>query len=410
MRPQPYLCSVRVALLLVLVLVASFGAPVLRPAAAAPAGSASRFGLVADIGTRHPCDGRQGGPVGVLAGTGVKWALEEFRWEWVEPSRGNFTWTCMDRAVDDERARGLDIIGQLDYTAGWAVGSSALISYDPPPLDLWQRYVTQTVTRYKDRVSAWQVWNEPNNPTFWTGTKEQYAQLLQVTYDTIKRVDPGAKVLGPTITGVDESWLDAMPWDKFDVLALHLYVPPAALNDQGYSYYTQGLPNLKSVLTRRGPKPIWITEFGYSSGQGAQPWYVGDEKLQARYLVEYIAQTLAYPGLNIERVLPYALNDDTPGGGFGLTRYDWSSRKPAYDAYRTAIARLDGATPRGKAQVGVGAFAFRFERDGKRIDVVWGANGATATIAANSDAEVYDLYGAARRGAQRDAPPNPADR
>jgi hypothetical protein len=389
------------AVLLVLTVLSSFGAPAPLPAAAAPSGSASRFGVVADIGTRHPCDGQQGGPVGVLADTKVKWVLEEFRWEWVEPSQGNFTWTCMDRAIDDERARGLDIVGQLDYTAGWAAGSSAPISYNPPPLDLWQRYVTQTVTRYKDRVSAWQVWNEPNNPTFWTGTKEQYAQLLQVTYDTIKRIDPGAKVLGPAITGVDESWLDAMPWDKFDVLALHMYVPPAFLNDQGYSYYAQGLPNLKSLVARRGTKPIWITEFGYSSAQGAQPWYVGDEKLQARYLTAYIAETLAYPGLNIERVLPYALNDDAPGGGFGLTRHDWSSRKPAYDAYRTVIERLDGATPRGKTQVGVNAFAFRFDRDGKRIDVAWGANGATATIAANSDAEVYDLAGTRRSVARK---------
>jgi len=266
---------VRSAVLAVVIVLTLLGPPQPRPALAAPVGGASRFGLVADIGTRHPCDGQQGGPVATLAGTGAKWAMEEFRWDWVQPSPGTFTWTCMDRAVNDERARGIDIVGLLDYTAGWAVGSSAPLAYVPPPLDLWRAYVTQTVARYKDRVQAWQVWNEPNNAVFWQGTKEQYAQLLQVTYDTIKQADPGATVLGPAITGVDEAWLDAMPWDKFDALALHLYVPPAALNDQGYSYYAQGLPHLRDVVARRLGQ--FIRGHGWPSGSIGSPqnWHVG---------------------------------------------------------------------------------------------------------------------------------------
>ena len=50
-----------------------------------------------------------------------------------------------------------------------------------------------------------------------------------------------------------------MPWDKFDVLGIHIYVPPTTLNDQGYSYYDQGLPNLERVVKRHGNKPIWVT-------------------------------------------------------------------------------------------------------------------------------------------------------
>ena len=110
----------------------------------------------------------------------------------------------MDEAVDGERARGLEILGLLDYTAGWAVGAGGPVSFAPPPHDLWSNYVAQVVGRYKDRVRAWEVWNEPNVPVFWTGTKEEYAALLAVTYDTIKRVDPSATVLGPTISGIDE--------------------------------------------------------------------------------------------------------------------------------------------------------------------------------------------------------------
>src|SRR5947209_5002248 len=43
----------------------------------------SRFGLNADIGTRHECDGQQGPAVEMLAQSGAGWVKEEFRWDWV---------------------------------------------------------------------------------------------------------------------------------------------------------------------------------------------------------------------------------------------------------------------------------------------------------------------------------------
>ncbi len=358
-------------------------------AAAAPP---ARFGVVADVGTRYGVVGQAHKPMGLLAGSGARWVKEEFRWDALEPSRGRWTWDRLDEAVNAERSAGLEILGLLDFTAGWAVGEARPASTTPPPHDLWTNYVARTVGRYKDRVHAWEVWNEPNEPTFWSGTKEEYVALLRVTYDTIKRVDPSALILGPAITGIDEQWLAAMPWDKFDVLALHLYTEPDFLNDRRYSYYNQGLPNFQRVLARFPTKPIWITEFGFSSQSGKEPWFVDNEGAQARGLVQQIAETLAYPGLPIERVMPYVFNDHD---GFELVR-DWSTPKPAYHAYRAATERLEGATGRGRFNAGPGIFAFRFERDGRQIDVVWSNGGGEAAIPSGGDAEVYDLYGTRR--------------
>lgn len=392
-RVAPRLARTALAILLFATLLSGSGLTRPRAAVAAAAGSSSRFGLVADIGTRYGIYNDQGRPIDVLAETGAKWVKEEFRWDWVEPRQGTWEWAFMDEAVDKERAKGLDILGLLDYTAGWAVNAPGPVSTVPPPLDLWSEYVTQTVSRYKDRVHAWEVWNEPNEGVFWAGTKEQYAQLLAVTYDTIKRADPSATVVAPAITGVDEAWLNAIDWNKFDVLGLHMYVPATFLNDQEYSYWNQGLPSFKDVVTRRGGKPVWITEFGYSASTGQQGWYVGNEGNQARYIVQWLAETLAYPGLNIEKVFMYDFNDDTNSGGFGLTRNDWSSRKPSFGAFRTAADRLDYAQPRGRFDAGPGNFGFRLTRDGKLVDVVWALNSGTAVIATASDGEVYDLYG-----------------
>ena len=362
-------------------------------ARAADTHRANRFGLVADVGTRLPAGQSPVKPTALLAGTGVGWVKEEFRWDAVQPSRDRWTWDLLDATVNAERAQGLEILGLLDFSAAWAVGQGGEWSSAPPPHDLWANYVAQTVGRYKDRVHAWEVWNEPNVPVFWSGTKEQYAALLGVTYDTIKRVDPEAFVVGPGISGVDEEWLAALPWDKFDALSLHLYVPTDFLNDRGgYSLSGQGLPNLRRALARFPRKPLWVTEFGFSSEGGAQGWYVGDEGAQARALVQQTAQLLAYPDLPIERIMPYVFNDHE---GFELIR-GWATPKPAYHAYRVASERLDATTGRGRIDAGPGVLAFRFERDGRQIDVVWAPGGGTATIPSGGDADVTDLFGASR--------------
>src|SRR5688572_1677756 len=72
-------------------------------------GDPSRIGIVADVGTRYGHYGRQSEPVAVLAGSGAKWVKEEFRWDWVQPSRDRWEWAFMDEAVDEEKARGLEI-------------------------------------------------------------------------------------------------------------------------------------------------------------------------------------------------------------------------------------------------------------------------------------------------------------
>ena len=64
-------------------------------------------------------------------------------------------------------------------------------------MDAWLDYVAQVVTRYKDKVDYWQVWNEPNieafNPS--GATAAQYAELLKQSYGIIKNIDPEAEIL-----------------------------------------------------------------------------------------------------------------------------------------------------------------------------------------------------------------------
>ncbi len=83
---------------------------------------------------------------------------------------------------------------------------------DAALLALWLDYVRETVGRYKDRVHAWEIWNEPGEATFWSGGAGDYARLLVRTAGVIKGVDPGARIVAPATSGVAETtrWLAEM--------------------------------------------------------------------------------------------------------------------------------------------------------------------------------------------------------
>ena len=104
-----------------------------------------------------------------------------------------------------------------------------------PPAD-WQKFsdliaafVSHHVARYGlTEVQQWyyEVWNEPNCG-FWTGTKEEYFHLYQVTVLAIKSVDKSLRVGGPATCQVD--WIPefveftkaaALP---LDFVSSHLY-------------------------------------------------------------------------------------------------------------------------------------------------------------------------------------------
>jgi xylan 1,4-beta-xylosidase len=104
-----------------------------------------------------------------------------------------------------------------------------------PPSD-WQKFsdlIVAFVSHHVDRyglaiVQTWyyEVWNEPNCG-FWTGTKEEYFHLYQVTVLAIKSVHKSLRVGGPATCQVD--WIPefieftksaALP---LDFISTHLY-------------------------------------------------------------------------------------------------------------------------------------------------------------------------------------------
>ncbi|MFR6034031.1 MAG: GH39 family glycosyl hydrolase [Bacilli bacterium] len=137
-------------------------------------------------------------------------------------------------------------------------------------LDKFETYLRKCVERYKDRIKAWEIYNEPNLKSFWGDNPNpaEYAKLLERAYKAIKSIDPKLKVLYAGVSGVPidyiEKTFEAGASKYFDIMNIHPYQ---------HSNPEEKLPEeikaLKELMKKYGisEKPIWITEVGYSSAQ-----------------------------------------------------------------------------------------------------------------------------------------------
>ncbi|MDR3149636.1 MAG: xylan 1,4-beta-xylosidase, partial [Oscillospiraceae bacterium] len=122
-----------------------------------------------------------------------------------------------------------------------------------PPRDYrdWTNLVKATLRHLIDRYGAaealtWpiEVWNEPNLGGFWKDAdRPEYLKLFKETILAVKEVNPGFRVGGPAICGVDdETWLrDFLDFVKAEKLPLdfvtrHLYCISNPEPDGRYGY------------------------------------------------------------------------------------------------------------------------------------------------------------------------------
>ncbi len=206
------------------------------------------------------------------------------------------------------------------------------------------RHVTQ---RYgAEEVATWyfEVWNEPNLPSFWSGTKEDYFRLYRYAAKAIKEVNPRYRVGGPSTAGC--AWIKEMAefcerdHVPLDFLSTHTYGKPwgQAVHPDMQSA-GRDMQNVRRRLDEvlPGGRELHFTEWNSS-------WEIHellrDTYVQAPYVLEQIKQAehavtsmpyWAFTDIFEEGGVP----TQAFHGGFGLLTID-GIRKPAYFAYRFA--------------------------------------------------------------------------
>jgi hypothetical protein len=227
-----------------------------------------------------------------------------------------------------------------------------------------------------------EIYNEPNQPRFNNSAcgiqPACYLPLLQASYDAVKAVNPDALIVGPANANQDDPWLTGLyragGLNALDVVSYHPYeATPEPL-----------VANLRQATSRIAEysngahKPIWLTEFGWTSNTGA-----ASETMQANYLVRSEAIALAN---GAERVYWYDLVNDTPDlaaheSNFGLFKEGTSmvpanAPKPAAMAQAVLIRQIGGKPFLADETLNGNAYAFAYGADTNVTRVAWSTSSA----------------------------------
>jgi Cellulase (glycosyl hydrolase family 5) len=192
-------------------------------------------------------------------------------WKDLEPSKGVWTFDKLDSFVALAQQHNVDVILPLALTPWWASerpdescaytsGSAA------PPTNIqdWIDYVQVVTARYKGKIAYYEMWNETNSTSMWSGTREQLVALQLAAYSVIKRVDPNAQLISANLTSgaalpYMQKLLDLGYANSADIIGYHLYVSP-----KQPEAIAPLASKIFSLLNRYGvSKPVWNTETGW---------------------------------------------------------------------------------------------------------------------------------------------------
>ncbi len=292
-------------------------------------------------------------------------------WAFIEPQRGQFDWSAYDAIADAAAARGIQVLAIHAYTPGWATDGPAWSGVPRDPAD-WQDFCSRAAQRYAGRIAYFELWNEPNQPAFWSGSVDQYIDIILAPgADAIPAASPLALAGGPALAHLaSRQWYDWLltvlqrAGSRLDFITHHVYDSDgdAAVTDrltgstQFANYpdlWSVQPPSVRELLKYAGfqGRTFFLTETGWASDQ------VGEDR-QAQYLDGFLQTWFTgQPGNTwISAVFVYEMQDGSQPPDWGLLRADGTA-KPAYTAYSEFAHAHGGGTDGGALGLLGGRFA-----------------------------------------------------
>jgi hypothetical protein len=282
---------------------------------------------------------------------GAQWVRTDFWWYSAQWSRGSWDWRFFDAVVEEATARGLQLIPTLWGTPLWAA-TDGVFAHGVPDMAAWEAFVSATATRYRGRITRWEIWNEPDLWYFWRGTPRQYAEVLARAYRQIKGADPHASVLLGGLAqggGASPAFLQQILADSANPAGYFFDYHNIHTNFRYMEWIATQIRDNRAILSSYGfPKPVVVTESSYTSHPAHQNLvgYRDGEAGQARYVSDAYQTMLA---AGVEIAVWASLMDSGGTGSYadsGLVRTD-RSRKPAFEAYRQRAAMAPPPAPSG---------------------------------------------------------------
>jgi hypothetical protein len=276
------------------VLIAAAAALACLPAPASAAGGHAS-GLFALNSATAPSDPPMPAEFRTMRRSGVGMYRALFYWRAIEPANGYFNWTEPDGAVGNAAMHRVRAAPFVAGTPPWVTGCTQeqIVCDAKAPVKThaarlaWRTLLESLVNRYGPHgrfwrihpglpyrpVRTWQIWNEPNLPRFYypRPSIRGYRTLLKISWNTIHRLDPGARIVLAGISPDRRHRGMSLPkfvsrlyndgggrW--FDVATIHPYAPD-------FPGVKRRMVQTRQIMAQNHDRhsPLWVTEVGWSS-------------------------------------------------------------------------------------------------------------------------------------------------
>ncbi len=119
-------------------------------------------------------------------------------------------WRSEPSRAPIERATALGARYQLVLSDLWGYPQSGWNGRGPPWRNLpgWERFVRDTARTYRGQPVSWDIWNEPNDPGFWSGGRQRFFEVYSRANRVLRsELGPHVEIAGPSTSRYAPVWL-----------------------------------------------------------------------------------------------------------------------------------------------------------------------------------------------------------
>lgn len=149
----------------------------------------------------------------------------------------NYDFSMTDDYIRAIVNAGTKVVYRLGITIDW--GFHKYHTMPPKDYGKWARICEHVIRHYNEgwadgynwNIEDWEIWNEPENPPMWSGTREEYYELYTVAAKHLKSCFPHLKIGGygscgfyaVTRDGMNDFYRSFVPYftDFLDYITLH---------------------------------------------------------------------------------------------------------------------------------------------------------------------------------------------
>ncbi|MBH2033184.1 MAG: cellulase family glycosylhydrolase [Pseudomonadales bacterium] len=355
---------------------------------------------------------------------GLEWVRVDLHWDRHEPSEGRYRLGELDEVVESLKQEQLKsvfyLVGSAPHATSAPSGSPTPDQFPPKQAQVFAERMAMLARRYPS-IDAWQVWNEPNLPSFWRPHEdaEAYGRLLQQSTQALRQVDPNKPVVMggmayysqmPVKGGLMLESLGKLGVQQLGtIIAYHPYSQTPETDEPGKRDFILRSQQLNQMLRGVQVPAIWATEWGWSSYAGPiELQELIGEQGQADYVLRRLALMSA---LDYDKLFLFALSDlDSRASArdqhYGLLDLQ-GKPKPVYLALQRFLQisgpRLLPADAPQLSALPNDLYAISWTReDGKNLWLFWSASGAEVHLPNVTKAVVHDPLSGAQKDMQSD--------